>query len=251
MAQQTVTLLPTVSSTLKAKVLMDKAELLMLLSGAALVVIEVVRSVPAWLRVKRTRSGGGISPVSVGVLAGTGPGWIAVAAMADSLAAVIATITWMVFHVLLWREVAQAEPSMKRAIAASALAGFVITGLIAVIGQLAGYLESALGMTVVAATASYSLPALYRGMKSPTTTGLSLVSLAVNTVEGAIYFVAGIGLGGITRYGDPVLVYAFFGALAVLSNLPRFVRAALRRALGRDGEASLRPRVVLSEDRVL
>lgn len=214
---------------------MDDAELLMLLSGAALVAIEVARSVPAWLRVKRTRSGDGISPVSMGVLAGTGPGWIAVAVLAKSPAAVIATVTWLVFHVLLWRDVSRAEPSMRRTTSVTALLSLVATGLVAVAGQVAGHLESALGLASVAASAAYSLPALYRGMKSPTTNGLSLVSLTVNSIEGAIYFVAGVGLGGITRYGDSVLAYAFFGGLALVSNLPRLVRAGVRRATDREG----------------
>ncbi|WP_324785182.1 hypothetical protein [Streptomyces sp. H51] len=112
-------------------------------------------------------------------------------------------------------------------------------------------MESALGLLIVAASAFYSIPALYRGMKSPTTTGLSVVSLTVNSVEGLIYFIAGICLKGITKYGDPVLAYAFFGGLAVLSNLPRLVRAALRRVLRHDQGVSLRPLAALDEHRQL
>lgn len=93
----------------------------------------------------------------------------------------------------------------------------------------------ALGLAVIVASAFYSLPALYRGMRSTTATGLSLMSLTVNSVEGGIYFVAGIGLGRITRYGDPVLAYAFFGGLALISNIPRLIRAGYRRVVDQDG----------------
>lgn len=216
---------------------MDDAELLMLLSGTALVAIEVARSVPAWLRVRRTRSSDGISPVSVGVLAGTGFGWIAVAVLTGSPAAVIANVTWLVFHFLLWRDVARVDPSMRRPIAVTALASLLATAFIAIVGQTTGHMETALGGALVAASAFYSLPALYRGMRSPTTAGLSLVSLAVNSVEGAIYFVAGVGLGGITQRGETVLAYAFFGGLAVLSNVPRLVRASAHRLVDRRAAA--------------
>jgi uncharacterized protein with PQ loop repeat len=218
---------------------MDKAQLLMVFSGAALVTIEVARSVPAWLRVRRTRSSDGISPVSVGVLAGTGLGWIAVAVLTGSLAAVIANVTWLIFHFMLWREVARVDPSMRRPIAVTALVSLVVTAVVAIVGELDGRMETALGAALVAASAFYSLPALYRGMTSPTTAGLSLVSLAVNSVEGAIYFVAGIGLGGITRSGETVLAYAFFGGLAVLSNIPRLVRAGAHRLAGRAASTAL------------
>ncbi|MCX4451246.1 hypothetical protein OOK50_33120 [Streptomyces sp. NBC_01789] len=206
-----------------------------LISGTALVVIEVARSVPAWLRVKRTRSGHGISPVSMGVLAGTGPGWIAVAVLAQSVAAAVAGVVWPVFHGLLWREVAKAEPAMNKTIVSATLFSFAAIGLVTIVGLGTGYMEPALGSALVIASACYSLPALYRGMKSPTTTGLSLVSLAVNSVEGAIYFVGGVGMGGITPYGHPVLAYIFFGGLALVSNLPRLARAGARRAMNRDG----------------
>lgn len=206
-----------------------------LLSGTVLVLIEVARSVPAWLRVKRTRSGHGISPVSMGVLAGTGPGWIAVAVLAQSVAAAVAGVVWLVFHVLLWREVAKAEQAMKKTIAVVTPLSFAAVGLVTIIGLNAGHMESALGSALVIASACYCLPALYRGMKSSTTTGLSLVSLAVNSVEGAIYFVGGVGMGGITPSGHPVLAYILFGGLALVSNLPRLARAGVRRATNRDG----------------
>lgn len=206
----------------------------MVLAGTALVATELMRSVPAWLRVRRTRSSDGLSPISMGVLAGTGVGWIAVAVLAESIAAVIATLVWLVFHFLLWREVSKTSAPMTRTIAMTAALSLAGTALVALVGFLLGHAETAIGLTIVAASALYSLPALYRGMRSRSTTGLSVVSLFVNSIEGAIYFIAGIGLGGITETGKVVLAYAFFGGLALVSNVPRLLRVGCRRLAGRD-----------------
>jgi uncharacterized protein with PQ loop repeat len=206
----------------------------MLLAGLALTAIELGRSVPAWLRVREAKSGDGISPVSIGVLAGTGAAWIAVAVLADSVAAAVATVVWLVFHIMLWREVTRFEPSMNRTIACTASVSLVATGFVAFIGHLTGHLNAALGAEIVAATVSYSVPALFRGMRSRTTAGLSLISLLVNSIEGAIYLVAGVGLGGITPPGKTVPTYALFGGIALASNIPRLIRSGYRRVSGRD-----------------
>ncbi|MFD5063832.1 MULTISPECIES: hypothetical protein [unclassified Streptomyces] len=213
---------------------MGNMEHSMVVAGSALIAIEFARSIPAWLRVRRTGSSDGVSPISVGVLGGTGIGWIAVAVMADSLAGVIATIVWLTFHFLLWREVARCTPSMARTITTASNLSLAATGLVALIGHLAGHLETFLGGAITAASAFYSLPALFSGMRSRTTNGLSLVSLSVNSLEGGIYLASGVGLGGITAPGDPILAYAFFGGLALVSNIPRVIRTGYRRILGKD-----------------
>jgi hypothetical protein len=81
---------------------------------------------------------------------------------------------------------------------------------------------------------SYSLPALVSGMTSATTSGLSVTALSINVAEGAIYLVAGLGLGGIAAVGHPIAAYVVFGAVMLSSTVPRLVRTGVRRAGGRD-----------------
>jgi hypothetical protein len=214
---------------------MSSTELLaMLLTGGALVGIELARSVPAWLRVRRTRRSDGISPVSVGVLAGTSPGWIAVAVIVDSPAAAIATALWLIFHLMLLREVARISPSTVRAIAYTASLSAVGVAAAAIVGLAVGDVARALGISIGFAAAAYSIPALVRGMRSESTAGLSLVSLSTNALEGAIYFVAGLGLGGIAPRGEFITAYLLFGGLALSSNLPRLARTSARRLAGKE-----------------
>jgi len=191
-----------------------------LLTGGGLIAIEFTRSVPAWLRIRRSRSTAGISTISTGVLAGSSLGWIVVAVLAHSPAAAVATVVWLVFHLLLWREVALLKPEMAHRIAVAATASLIILGLIALIGILVGHIQESLGLAIGIATAAYSLPALVAGMTSRTTRGLSVISLAVNSLEGAIYLVAGLGYGGIAPVAPVILGYVIFGSAALLSNGP-------------------------------
>ncbi len=206
--------------------------------GVVLISIELARSVPAWLRIRKYQSTDGVSPISVGVLAGTSPAWIAVAIMADSVAAAVATAVWLVFHVLLWREASRANSAISRTMTNTSLIGLAASAIAGALGAALGETQAALGALIGIASAAYSLPALIAGMVSPTTTGLSLVSLSVNSIEGSIYLWAGLGLGGIAPNGPLVLGYIIFGSIALLSNLPRLVRTAFRRLTGKDGNQS-------------
>lgn len=206
----------------------------MLTAGVVLIAIELIRSVPAWRRVRTTRRCDGVSPISVGVLAGTSVAWIAVAVLADSPAAAIATGVWTIFHFLLLREVVRVKPATTRPIAISTVLSLAAMIVVAVIGIAAGSLVTALGIAIGIAAAGYSVPALVAGMTSKSTAGLSLIALSTNSLEGAIYFVGGIGLGGIAPSGTHVIGYTFFGAVALLSNVPRLVRTLIRRATGKD-----------------
>jgi hypothetical protein len=103
------------------------------------------------------------------------------------------------------------------------------------VGLFLGTALDTLGIFIAVSTLAYSLPALWEGMRSTSTAGLSLLALAVNTVEAAIYFVGGIGGGGIVPAGQVVPGYIFFGAIAALSNFPRLLRVALRRVRKLDG----------------
>lgn len=206
----------------------------MIIIGTVLIGIELLRSVPAWLRVRQSKRTDGISAMSTGVLAGTSPGWIAVAVLAESPGAAIANVIWLAFHLLLLYEVVKASPRTARAISRATALSLVGVAIAGAIGTVVGDLTSALGIAIGFASAAYTLPALVRGMTSPSTAGLSLVSLSTNSVEGVIYLVAGAGLGGIAPAGAPIIAYILFGGLAVTSNVPRLVRVAWRRALSLD-----------------
>ncbi|WCI08191.1 hypothetical protein PJ267_17320 [Arthrobacter sp. OVS8] len=51
----------------------------------------------------------------------------------------------------------------------------------------------------------------------------------MNTLEGTIYFLAGIAVLRIAETADPVFGFAFFGVVSIASNGVRFVRVAYRR----------------------
>ncbi|WP_203904116.1 hypothetical protein [Virgisporangium aliadipatigenens] len=206
----------------------------MLVGGAFLVLTELARSVPAWLRVRRSRSSDGVSPVSIGVLGGTVVAWFAAAVAARSPAAVVATAVWFGLHVLLWRETARVTPPKARTIAVTAAVSLVVSAAVTIGGWASGHGDAALAATIGIASVSYSLPALVSGMTSATTAGLSMAALAVNATEGAIYLVAGLGLGGITPAGRLVPAYLVFGAVTLASNAPLLVRTGSRRLRGAD-----------------
>lgn len=210
----------------------------MLVTGGVLIVIELARSVPAWLRVRRTRRCDGISPASVGVLAGTSAGWVAVAVITDSPAAAVATVLWLVFHLLLMKEVVRVRPAATRVIIHTIVLSLLGMAAAAVVGAVVGDIATTLGIATGFASAAYSLPALISGMISKSTAGLSIISLTVNALEGAIYFVAGMGLGGIAPSGRYIVAYLSFGGIALASNVPRLIRTLLRRLTGKDESAT-------------
>jgi uncharacterized protein with PQ loop repeat len=206
----------------------------MVIGGGALIAIELTRSLPAWLRVRRKRRTDGISPLSIGVLAGTSPGWIAVAVLSMSYAAAIATIIWLVFHLLLMKEVMAVSRRLSRTIILTSVISTLVVILATMVGLIIGDIATILGITIAFASAAYSLPALITGMTSKSTAGLSLISLSTNALEGAIYFCAGMGWGGIAPPGQHIVAYLLFGGSALLSNVPRLARTALRRLAGKD-----------------
>lgn len=203
---------------------------LMLATGFVLVFIEVLRSFPAWMRVRKTRSAEGISALSTGILAGTGPGWVALAVIESSPAAAVATCVWLVFHILLCREITTVRPDLARRIILFTGISFSALVVTALIGASFGVLGEAVGVFIATATAAFSLPALWAGMRSVSTSGLSALALSVNTAEALIYFVGGLGCGGIVAAGNIVPGYILFGAIAMLCNIPRLIRVIVRRA---------------------
>ena len=199
------------------------------LAGLALIAVELVRSVPALLRVRRTGTSDGVSGVSLGVLAGTGLGWLALALLVQSWWVLAANILWIVIHAFLCREVARTETRKRREIVLAG-AGSAAALAVATIGaRFFMPVQDALGLMLGVSTLFYAVPAAYEGLASASTRGLSLLSLGVNTLEGGIYFLAGIAVLKIAEAGDPVFGFAFFGVVSIASNGVRFVRVAYRR----------------------
>jgi hypothetical protein len=205
-----------------------------LATGVGLVGIELARSVPAWLRVRRRRDLGGVSPVSTGVLAGSATGWMAVAVLTSSWPALVAISVWLVFHLLLCREIGRVDRPAARRVVASAGWTQLAVVVVGAIGTVLGRPAEALGVAIGATTVAYSLPALVAGLTSASTAGLSLPAITVNALEGAVYAAAGLGLGGVSPPGQPVLGYVIAGGAALLANVPRLVRVAIRRIRGLD-----------------
>jgi len=83
------------------------AETSVALAGLALIVVELIRSVPALRRVQRTGASDGVSGLSLGVLAGTGLGWLALAVIVQSWWVLAANMLWISIHAVLCREVAR------------------------------------------------------------------------------------------------------------------------------------------------
>ncbi|HEX9225334.1 MAG TPA: hypothetical protein VF885_01605 [Arthrobacter sp.] len=205
------------------------AETSVALAGVALIVVELIRSVPALRRVQRTGASDGVSGLSLGVLAGTGLGWLALAVIVQSWWVLAANMLWIAIHAVLCREVARTAARKRHEIILAG-AGSAVALVLATIGAgLFMPVQDALGIMLGVSTLFYAVPAAYEGLASASTRGLSLVSLGVNTLEGTIYFLAGIAVLRIAETADPVFGFAFFGVVSIASNGVRFVRVAYRR----------------------
>lgn len=205
------------------------AETSVALAGLALIVVELIRSVPALRRVQRTGASDGVSGLSLGVLAGTGLGWLALAVIVQSWWVLAANMLWIAIHAVLCREVARTAARKRREIALAGAGSAVALALATIGAGLFMPVQDALGIMLGVSTLFYAVPAAYEGLASASTRGLSLVSLGVNTLEGTIYFLAGIAVLRIAETADPVFGFAFFGVVSIASNGVRFVRVAYRR----------------------
>lgn len=204
------------------------------LAGLVLIAVELIRSVPALRRVQRAGTSDGVSGLSLGVLAGTGLGWLVLAVMVQSWWVLTANILWIVIHAFLCREVARTGSRKNREIVLAGAGSAVALALATIAARFFMPFEDALGLMLGVSTLFYAIPAAYEGLASASTRGLSLLSLGVNTVEGTIYFLAGIAVLTIAESGDPVFGFAFFGVVSIASNGARFVRVAYRRTKGLD-----------------
>ena len=199
------------------------------LAGLVLIAVELIRSIPALLRVQRTGTSDGVSGMSLGVLAGTGLGWLALAVIVQSWWVLAANILWIVIHAFLCREVARTEARKRREIVLAGVGSAAVLALATIGARFFMPVQDALGLMLGVSTLFYAIPAAYEGLASASTRGLSLLSLGVNTVEASIYFLAGIAVLRIAEAGDPVFGFAFFGVVSIASNGVRFVRVAYRR----------------------
>ena len=208
------------------------------LAGLVLIAVELIRSLPALMRVQRTGTSDGVSGLSLGVLAGTGLGWLALAVLVQSWWVLAANILWIVIHAFLCREVARTGARKRRDIVLAGAGSAVVLALATFGARFFMPVQDALGLMLGVSTLFYAIPAAYEGLASASTRGLSLLALGVNTLEGSIYFLAGIAVLSIAEAGDPVFGFAFFGVVSIASNGVRFVRVAYRRIKGLDQDLS-------------
>jgi uncharacterized protein with PQ loop repeat len=200
-----------------------------IIAGISLILIELIRSIPAYQRVKKTKTSDGISGSSLGVLAGMGLSWIFLAFLIHSWWILAANVIWLVIHLMLCREVAAVNPQKKKQIITTTLICAGILLITGIISTIIGQLQPALNIIVALTALFYGLPALYEGLKSATTQGLSLISLSVNSIEGLIYLLAGIGILTLSTAQTPITGFIFFGAVSIICNGLRLIRVSYRR----------------------
>ena len=202
--------------------------------GLLLIFIELGRSVPEFLRVVKHSSSDGLSPESLGVLAGTGVGWVILPAMLEAWWIFAANALWLVFHIALCIAVSRVSPNKRLRLFATIV--LCLVGLVVATVFLSEVMSTinAIGLLLGLATLLYSVPALIEGLKSATTRGISVIALSVNSVEGMIYTIIGIGIVQMGSTQNPILGYIFFGLISLGSNLPRLVRVLWRRSKSLD-----------------
>jgi uncharacterized protein with PQ loop repeat len=213
-------------------------ELVGILTGLGLISIELIRSVPALLQVRKTKSSEGLSPSSLGVLAGTGLGWIVLAVIVNSPWVLAANVLWIVLHVMLCIEVARIDQSkLKRMCTLGFLTAVGVFLLTFLIERLVSF-QDALGILLAIAMVVYAIPATLAGITSKTTRGLSVTSLSVNACEGFIYLCSGMGWVILSDSKDPVWGFILFGVVSIVSNGLRLMRVIYRRSRGLDSDYS-------------
>lgn len=203
---------------------------IVILLTLTLVAIELARSLPQWLRIRRTGSIDGLSVESIAILTATGIAWIPLASLTHAIPALIATSIWLLLQIAIAWQVLATAPNTRAVFLRYGFSSLAITIAIILVANMLNLLLPALTVLLTIINIAYAAPALFKGLTSKTTNGLSLINLSVNSVEGALYLVAGLGLGGIAPTGTPIIAYIVFGTVALISNLPRLARVLYRRA---------------------
>lgn len=199
------------------------------LAGLLLIAIELVRSVPAYLRVKNTGSSDGVSAASLGVLAGTGIAWIVLAVAVNAWWILAANVIWLTIHLMLCWEVCRIDVIKRKKFISSTVTSVIVFATAVLVAAMFIPLHDSLSIMLGLSALFYAVPAVYEGMKSKTTRGLSIIALSVNAVEGLVYLLAGFSIVHLASTGSPVLGFIFFGVIAVLSNGARLTRVTYRR----------------------
>jgi len=200
------------------------------LAAVGLLFVELLKSLPANLRVHRTGSAEGYSDVSLGILLGVAPGWILLGILSHAPAVTVACVLWTVLHLALCVQMARVRPAGARRLWSSAVATWSLLAVIVLAGATGGNAAASLGAAIALSTLLYGWPALVAGMRSPSTLGLSVMTLGLKTAEGMIYLVAGLGVGLLSPAGHFVLGFFAYGVLAIGYNAPVLVRTVWQRA---------------------
>lgn len=205
-----------------------------IIAGISLICIELIRSIPALLRVKNTVNSDGVSGTSLGVLAGTGLSWIFLAFLIQSWWVLAANIIWLGIHLALCREVSAISSGKKKQILITSAISAGVLILASIAGYAAGGLIPTLNVVVSLTAVFYGVPALYEGLTSTTTRGLSVIALSVNSIEGFIYLLSGLGILVLASNDDTIAGFIFFGVISIVANGLRLVRVIYRRIKGLD-----------------
>lgn len=200
-----------------------------ILAGLLLIMIELIRSIPAYLRVKNTGSSDGVSAASLGVLAGTGVAWVVLAILVSAWWILAANVLWLTIHLMLCWEVCRIDRIKRKKFTSSTLTSVIVFAIAVLVAAFFVPVKESLSIMLGLSALFYAVPAVYEGMISKTTRGLSMIALSVNAIEGLVYLLAGFSIVNLASADSPVLGFIFFGVIAVLSNGARLTRVMYRR----------------------
>lgn len=200
-----------------------------ILAGLLLIIIELIRSIPAYLRVKNTGSSDGVSAASLGVLAGTGVAWVVLAISVSAWWILAANVLWLTIHLMLCWEVCRIDQIKRKKFISSTMASVIVFAVAMLVAAFFVPIRESLSIMLGLSALFYAVPAVYEVMISKTTRGLSMIALSVNAIEGLVYLLAGFSIVNLASADSPVLGFIFFGVIAVLSNGARLTRVMYRR----------------------
>jgi hypothetical protein len=201
-------------------------------AAVGLTALELVRNVPAPLKVRRTGSTAGLSSFSMGVLVLVGVMWLVYAMWVGAVAAIVSSfcvavvLGWWCFE--MWKAGAN-----KRKIITGTGVGAIILGAVATVSVLADWGSTGVGVLLVVSGVAFGVPRLVVGLRADSLTGVSGWYLALNLADALIFGMYGWHVGA---WG-----YVGFGVVQLCTSGPVLLRWALSPSLRADTSKALQP----------
>lgn len=180
-----------------------------------LVALEVGRNLPAPLKVRKSRSSQGVSPVSSGVLLVAAFVWLFYAVASHAVAAIFASVALLVVVGWWMVELLRAGMQKKPFWLAFSSGTLVLCG-VALIDHFNNLEASGLAIMTVAVGLGFGIPRLWVGLSSKSLAGMSGLYLALNLVDATAFGVYGYLIGA---WG-----YVAFGFIQIATSGPVLIR---------------------------